>query len=581
MDYFSYQVAPRWYRLYYTWLLAYAGGLAGLYAVTKFVPGLHRWQATFGLDRTALILYGGYILYSLTMYWYVQRRSLPMATLGCSMLMTLILLNGMLHTDTTSASTLYIVPWLLSQLFVGFYGLPLLLGGVLLTSVYVLLHCNFDLTAVSRYDWILLLGALASTDFAYLLWRRRLTNRQTQAVDRLSGMLRSNQQESQILIQSIADGVIVMGNDGKITLMNPSAARMTEWPVNEATGAEATLVVKLAKEDGAPLPDGENPLTLGLSHKEQVTKTVTLTGRDGKKQIVSLVLSPVIVQEGSEATGAVAVIRDISEEYAAEQQRGEFISTASHEMRTPVAAIEGYLALALNEKVSTIDSRARAYLEKAHTSTQHLGKLFQDLLTSSKAEDGRLSNHPSVVEMGTFLQQLTDDLRFAAIKKGLLAEFVVGGSSIIDATNRDAASQHVVKPLYYVNVDPDRMREVITNLFDNACKYTESGKISLGLTGDNEVVQLYIRDTGAGIPADDIPHLFQKFYRVDNSATRTIGGTGLGLFICRKIVELYHGRIWVESELGKGSTFFINLPRLSTQRAQNMQATEATKTPTA
>jgi hypothetical protein len=90
------------------------------------------------------------------------------------------------------------------------------------------------------------------------------------------------------------------------------------------------------------------------------------------------------------------------------------------------------------------------------------------------------------------------------------------------------------------------------------------------------VVQLYVRDTGHGIPPEDLPHLFQKFYRVDNSATRTIGGTGLGLFICRKIVELYHGRIWVESTLGQGSTFYINLPRLSSQEAEKIRSEQVT-----
>jgi signal transduction histidine kinase len=116
---------------------------------------------------------------------------------------------------------------------------------------------------------------------------------------------------------------------------------------------------------------------------------------------------------------------------------------------------------------------------------------------------------------------------------------------------------------------------VITNLFDNAVKYTPEGKVSIGLTGNDQVVQCYVKDTGPGIPAADVPHLFQKFYRVDNSATRTIGGTGLGLFISRKIVELYSGRVWVESELGKGSTFYINLPRLSTERASQLQTAEA------
>lgn len=283
-------------------------------------------------------------------------------------------------------------------------------------------------------------------------------------------------------------------------------------------------------------------------------------------------LSP-LADSDKKVFAVVAVFRDVTKERAEESHRAEFISTASHEMRTPVAAIEGYIALALNDRVSTIDGRARGYLEKAHASTQHLGRLFQDLLTSAKAEDGRLSSHPAVIEMGAFLEQVTEDLRFSAERKGLAMEFTVGSSSVIDA-----GSKNVIRPLYYTYADADRMREVITNIYDNAIKYTDEGKISIGLTGNNEVVQLYVRDTGPGIPAEDVPHLFQKFYRVDNSATRTIGGTGLGLFICRKIVELYKGRIWVESKLGTGSTFFINLPRLSTQQATDLKQAEANST---
>lgn len=247
-------------------------------------------------------------------------------------------------------------------------------------------------------------------------------------------------------------------------------------------------------------------------------------------------------------------------------------------MRTPVAAIEGYLQLSLNEKVSKIDPKARGYLEKALDSTHHLGQLFQDLLNSAKAEDGRLASHPIVIEMGEYIEQVAETFKFSAEKKGLLTDFIFGKGT------EDSGSQaggKVVRPLYYVLADPDRLREVITNLFDNAVKYTPSGKISVGLTGNNDVVQLFVRDTGPGIPAEDVPHLFQKFYRVDNSATRTIGGTGLGLFICFKIIELYNGRIWVESEVGKGSTFYINLPRLNSQRAAELKSSEAQSTTSA
>jgi signal transduction histidine kinase len=249
-------------------------------------------------------------------------------------------------------------------------------------------------------------------------------------------------------------------------------------------------------------------------------------------------------------------------------------------MRTPVAAIEGYLALALNDKVSKIDDKAREYLEKAHASTQNLGKLFQDLLTSAKAEDGRLSSHPTVTEMSKFAQQLSEDLHFGAKKKGLDVEFVINNTKeggVIDASGGSVSKN--IQPLYYAYVDPDRIREVITNLFDNAVKYTEKGRVSLGITGNDQVVQIRVSDTGHGIPQEDLPHLFQKFYRVDNSATRTVGGTGLGLFICRKIVELYNGHIWAESKEGEGSTFYINLPRVSSQRASQLQTQEAAASP--
>src|SRR5438105_5282368 len=126
-----------------------------------------------------------------------------------------------------------------------------------------------------------------------------------------------------------------------------------------------------------------------------------------------------------------------------------------------------------------------------------------------------------------------------------------------------------------VRVEEKTLRESIMNLIENRIKFTQGRGITVGLTGDDKTITVSITDTGPGIAQEDIPHLFQKFYRVDSSATRTIGGTGLGLYICRKIVELYQGRIWVESTVNKGSTFFINLPRLTSQQAEQFQAQEA------
>lgn len=385
---------------------------------------------------------------------------------------------------------------------------------------------------------------------------------------KLLANLRDEKLKSEIILNTIDDGVILIDEQRTVQLFNPGASHITGWKTEEARGIELRSVIKLVDEKDEAYPDKKNPFF--RAYKEGATirdnKAILVT-RSEKRIPISLSVSP-LQDANKQVRAVVAIFRDVSQERKQEQQRAEFISTASHEMRTPVAAIEGYLSLALNDRVSTIDTRARGYLEKAHSSTQHLGQLFQDLLTSAKAEDGRLTSHPQLVEIGKFIEQLAQDLRFAAEKKNLPVELIIGSQS---AGSTGGNMGRMVRPFYYTNVDPDRMREVVTNLFDNAVKYTSEGKITIGLTGNNDVVQIYIKDTGPGIPREDISHLFQKFYRVDSSATRTIGGTGLGLFICRKIVELYNGKIWVESDTGKGSTFYINLPRLSSQQAASIQ----------
>lgn len=419
---------------------------------------------------------------------------------------------------------------------------------------------------------------LALSGFIWFWLRHRGRGGKSREVNKLAGALRSKDVQAEILINSITDGIIVVDTNSNINLVNKAAAEMTGWPLEEIIGLDAKLIMKLADDEKSTesIANDKHPFTQVLSQKERFSKTLQLYKIKGEKIFISLVISPVILPKSEELVGAVAVFRDVTAEKSDEQRRAEFISTASHEMRTPVAAIEGYLALALNDKVSKVDASARNYLEKAHSSTQNLGKLFQDLLTSAKAEDGRLTSHPVVVEMGAFVEQLVEDLRFTAEKKGLGVELIVnstqGNTNVIDTSG----GMKTVQPLYYCQIDPDRIREVITNLFDNAVKYTEEGKISLGLTGNDDIVQVRVNDTGPGIPSADLPHLFQKFYRVDNSATRSIGGTGLGLFICRKIVELYHGTIWAESKLGEGSTFYINLPRLTSDRAQQLKAQETT-----
>jgi len=381
-------------------------------------------------------------------------------------------------------------------------------------------------------------------------------------------VLKDQKWRPDFILSAIQDGVVMVGKDNTIHLLNPAASDIIGWPPKDAMGLDFHSVLALVDQKGEPLPPDSHPFSQALASGQTIRdNNSSLVTRDGKRLPVSLMVSPVSTSTEHGTESVVGVFRDISKEKAEEAARSDFVSTASHEMRTPLTAIEGYISLALNTKTAKIDDNARKYLEKANMSTAHLSELFRDLLTSSKAEDGRISSYPSAVEIGEMLEQVVETERFSAQDKNLDLKYVV-------SSDNDSAGK-VIRPLYYAYVDPNRIREVFQNIINNAIKYTMSGSVTVRLTGDQTVAQIQVQDTGGGIPAEDISHLFQKFYRVDNSTTRTVGGTGLGLFICRKIVELYNGRIWVESELGKGSTFYINLPRLSAQQALEAQQKQA------
>jgi PAS domain S-box-containing protein len=375
--------------------------------------------------------------------------------------------------------------------------------------------------------------------------------------------------ETDFILDTIEDGVVMVSPDGIVHLFNPAAGRITGWAPAEAVGLNFKAVMPLVDDKGQALPEANHPFALALANGRSARdSSAILAAKNLKPMPISIIVSPVKDNSGQPTGSVVGVFRDIAKEKEEEAHRSDFISTASHEMRTPLAAIEGYLALSLNPKTAKIDDSARSYLEKASNSTKHLGELFRDLLTSSKAEDGRLISYPTVVEVGEMLDQVAEAAKFPAQAKGLELKYSVSTDT---ATNSGKA----VRPLFYAHVDPNQIREVFQNIIDNAIKYTNEGWVTVRLTGNESIVQIQVQDSGAGIPPEDISHLFQKFYRVDNSSTRTVGGTGLGLFICRKIVELYNGRIWVESQFGKGSTFFINLPRLNAQQALEIQRQQA------
>ena len=372
--------------------------------------------------------------------------------------------------------------------------------------------------------------------------------------------------KSEIVINAIGDGVVAIDNRGVIRLINPAAQTIIGWSEKDALSLNYKSVLKLTNQKDEELDANGDPIQQALNNNQQIrTNNLIATTNSGKKLMISLVVSPI----GESGSGAIIVFHDITKEKAEEREQAEFISTASHEMRTPVASIEGYIGLALNPQTAQIDSRARDFIMKAHASAEHLGRLFQDLLDVSKSEDGRLSNNPKVVNIITFVHDVVQGLKQKANDKGL---------KLIYKPMPENATEKFLAPAYYINLDNDHVREIVNNLVENSIKYTLFGDITIDIDSDDEHVVISVKDSGVGIPAEDMPHLFQKFYRVDNKDTRDIGGTGLGLYLSRRLAEAIGGRIWAESVYTKGSTFFIELPRISSQEASQLAEEEAIKT---
>ena len=230
-------------------------------------------------------------------------------------------------------------------------------------------------------------------------------------------------------------------------------------------------------------------------------------------------------------------------------------------MRTPVAIIEGYLGMILNPETSTIDARARSYAEKAHDSVRRLGKLFQDLLDVTKVDDRRMHGDPTLLDVNALIQRISEDFTDAARSKGLYLEVTKDG----DVDSSKMARN--LSPMPIVFADLDQLNEVLCNLIENALKYTKVGGIKIKSAIKGSRVRIEISDTGIGIPSEDIPHLFQKFYRVDNSQTREIGGTGLGLYLVKRLVEGMGGVIGVDSVFGHGTTVWLELDNLTRSQA--------------
>ena len=360
---------------------------------------------------------------------------------------------------------------------------------------------------------------------------------------------------NEIVLESINEGVMIVNQKGNIQLVNPAACKLIGRDADELLHVNHDAVITLLDKTGNRISSARNPINIAIKQKEyKETRDLDMVAADSNKNTpVSIITTP----SQGDNPNIVVTFRDIDRELREEHERNEFISTASHEMRTPVASIEGYLGLAMNPATATVDERAMGYLEKAHDASKHLGRLFQDLLDTTKLDDGKIQPVMRPVEIVKLVKKIADGQIPRITEKGLGYQF---GSGSVD---QQLGGGHRLEQLIYASVDEDFLSEIINNLIENAVKYTPSGWVTVNVKADNYNVQIIIQDTGIGIAREELSHVFQKFYRVDNRDTREIGGTGLCLYLVKQRVEMMNGRIWAESEPNKGSRFIVLLPRIS------------------
>ncbi len=415
--------------------------------------------------------------------------------------------------------------------------------------------------------------APSSGDFSLLSPRRAiiaimgLFSKKQKPINSYAGMADSAAL-AQRALDFIAEGVLLIDAGGMIQFANPAAATMTGYDSSTMlTGLDYSLILRLESADGAPIEISKTDIYTAIKTNQPLTSRKYLLVSAQAEHRMAIALS--VIPTGGTHDFKIITFRDITKELQEENEQAEFISTASHEMRTPVASIEGYLGLALNPQTATIDARAKQYLEAAHSASQHLGRLFKDLLDVTKLDDKRLKAHPVPVDAVEVVQKLAATHEKEFMAKNL--HYTFGANEPTGGFDK----KHI-EPKVYMAVDLDFLREILDNLIGNAIKYTPAGgQIWVNVRGDGDKVLINVTDTGIGISAEDAAHVFQKFYRVDNSQTRQIGGTGLGLYLVKQRVEALHGRVWLESAFGQGSTFFVSLPRLSASEYERMSIAEA------
>ncbi|HEY65714.1 MAG TPA: PAS domain S-box protein [Caldilineae bacterium] len=357
---------------------------------------------------------------------------------------------------------------------------------------------------------------------------------------RLYSELVAEKQRLDAVIENSADGIMILGPDLRIEMINRALLRMTGWSREKALGRPYHEVLALQDTSGKDLHEIED-LERELPRQGTVYVEGELSRKAGSRLVVGVRYTP-LWDEAGRLRNIIVNVVDITRYREAEEMKTTFISIISHELKTPVALIKGYATTLAREDAHWDEETLREGLRVIEEESDRLNSLIDNLLDASRIQAGVLKLDLGDVNIPQLVHQVVE--RFS--------------------TQTDRHQFEVDFPDDYpiVLADEERLRQVLNNLISNAIKYSpDGGVIRVGGWADDEWVTVYVADQGIGIPVEEQSRLFQRFYRVDSSLRRKTQGAGLGLYLCKSLIEAHGGRIWFRSEPGKGSTFFFSLPR--------------------
>ncbi len=355
----------------------------------------------------------------------------------------------------------------------------------------------------------------------------------------------SHQAAATALFASIGDGAIATDEFGKITQVNPVAQQILGYSAKELIGKWFPKQIVALTADELPVNLIDRPITKAFLTGLPISEKMFYRRKNGLSVPVAISVSPILLE--GKPIGAIEVFRDITLEQEIDRMKSEFISLASHQLRTPLSAIKTYSHMLVDGYMGEITAPQRKSLRTIISATNRMNELISTLLNITRIESGTIAVTPKLLQMDKVAEEVIKEISLMAADKSIMLGLELAGSS---------------KSSMSIKTDSLILKEIISNLVSNAIKYTpDEGKVTIIVRPRSQDIQVSVTDTGWGIPKYAQDQIFSKFFRAHNIVKRETTGTGLGLYLVKGLLDRLGGKIWFESEEGKGTTFYFSLPR--------------------